>query len=56
LGRTLTLPGAFAKLSATPVGPAGPAPQLGEHNREIYSGLLGRSSEELVQLRAAGVI
>lgn len=56
LGRTLTLPGAFAKLSATPVGPAGPAPQLGEHNREIYSGLLGRSAEELVQLRAADVI
>jgi crotonobetainyl-CoA:carnitine CoA-transferase CaiB-like acyl-CoA transferase len=35
LGRKLRLPGAFAKLSATPVGPAGPAPQIGEHNNEI---------------------
>ena len=56
LGRTLTLPGSFAKLSETPLGPAGPAPQLGEHNHEIYGGLLGRSTEELVRLRAAGAI
>jgi len=56
LGRKITLPGAFAKMTVTPVGPAGPAPQLGEHNREIYCGLLGRGPEELVQLRAVGAI
>jgi benzylsuccinate CoA-transferase BbsE subunit len=56
LGRRLTLPGPFAKMSVTPVGPAGPAPQLGEHNHEIYSGLLGRSAQELKRLQAAGAI
>jgi crotonobetainyl-CoA:carnitine CoA-transferase CaiB-like acyl-CoA transferase len=55
-GRKLTLPGPFAKLSKTPIGPAGSAPQLGEHNREIYCDLLGHSAEELAQLRAAKAI
>jgi crotonobetainyl-CoA:carnitine CoA-transferase CaiB-like acyl-CoA transferase len=56
LGRKFTLPGAFAKMSETPVGPQGAAPQLGEHNREVYGGLLGLSNEEIVALRAAGTI
>jgi benzylsuccinate CoA-transferase BbsE subunit len=56
LGRQFTLPGAFAKMSETPVGPQGAAPQLGEHNREIYGGLLGLSDTEIVELRAAGII
>ena len=56
LGRRFTMPGAFAKLSETPVGPQGAAPQLGEHNHEIYGGLLGLSNTEIVALRAAGVI
>jgi crotonobetainyl-CoA:carnitine CoA-transferase CaiB-like acyl-CoA transferase len=43
-------------MSVTPIGPSGPAPQLGEHNREVYCDLLGRSPEELVHLRAAGAI
>ena len=41
LGRTLTLPGPFAKLSETPVGPTRSAPALGEHNREVLGDLLG---------------
>jgi crotonobetainyl-CoA:carnitine CoA-transferase CaiB-like acyl-CoA transferase len=56
LGRKFTLPGAFAKLSETPVGPQGAAPQLGEHNHEVYGGLLGLSKTEIVELRAAGAI
>jgi benzylsuccinate CoA-transferase BbsE subunit len=56
LGRSFTMPGAFAKMSETPVGPQGAAPQLGQHNREIYGGLLGLTDTEIVALRAAGVI
>jgi benzylsuccinate CoA-transferase BbsE subunit len=56
LGRQFTLPGAFAKMSETPVGPQGAAPQLGEHNHDVYGGLLGMSKPEIVALRAAGVI
>jgi benzylsuccinate CoA-transferase BbsE subunit len=56
LGRKFTMPGAFAKMSETPVGPQGVAPQLGQHNHEIYGGLLGLSKTEIVELRAAGII
>jgi benzylsuccinate CoA-transferase BbsE subunit len=56
LGRKLTLPGAFAKLSKTPISPAGAAPRLGQHNREVYCELLGITAEQLVELRAAGAI
>jgi crotonobetainyl-CoA:carnitine CoA-transferase CaiB-like acyl-CoA transferase len=56
LQRKFTMPGPFAKLSATPVGPAGPPPQIGQHNRDVYCGLLGRTPECLVQLRAIGAI
>jgi benzylsuccinate CoA-transferase BbsE subunit len=56
LGREFTMPGAFAKMSETPVGPQGAAPQLGQHNHEIYGGLLGLSDTEIVELRAAGII
>jgi benzylsuccinate CoA-transferase BbsE subunit len=56
LGRSFTMPGAFAKMSETPVGPQCAAPQLGQHNREVYGGLLGLSNVEIVELRAAGVI
>jgi crotonobetainyl-CoA:carnitine CoA-transferase CaiB-like acyl-CoA transferase len=56
LGRQFTLPGAFAKMSETPVGPQGAAPQLGEHDHEVYGGLLGLSNTEIIALRAAGVI
>jgi crotonobetainyl-CoA:carnitine CoA-transferase CaiB-like acyl-CoA transferase len=33
-----------------------PAPTLGEHNEEIYEGVLGLSSEQLTALRSAGVV
>ena len=56
IGRTLTFPGPFAKLSATPIGSTTRAPRVGEHNDEIYRGLLGLTSERLHKLRAAGSI
>jgi crotonobetainyl-CoA:carnitine CoA-transferase CaiB-like acyl-CoA transferase len=56
LGRTLTLPGAFAKFSATPVGPERRAPRLGEHNGEVWGELLGRDRAQLARLRAIGAI
>jgi len=33
-----------------------PAPRLGEHNEEIYSGLLGYDQEKLSQLKKEGII
>ncbi len=56
LNRALTLPGAFAKLSATPIGPVRRAPRLGEHNHEVFHELLGIDGARLGALRAAGAI
>ncbi|MCC6472503.1 MAG: CoA transferase [Burkholderiales bacterium] len=44
------------RLSATPLSIAGPAPRLGEHNREILTGLLGYSPGEVDALEHEGVI
>jgi benzylsuccinate CoA-transferase BbsE subunit len=54
--RKLTLPGAFAKLSQTPIGPPHRAPRIGEHNKEILGGVLGLSDQELRDFRATGAI
>jgi crotonobetainyl-CoA:carnitine CoA-transferase CaiB-like acyl-CoA transferase len=56
VGRTLTMPGPFAKLSETPIEISRRAPRLGEHNEEIYGGLLGYSKEQITTLRAIGAI
>ncbi|QIB69078.1 CoA transferase [Aminipila butyrica] len=44
------------KLSETPADPIGPAPRLGQHNKEIYQEFLGFSEEELKELHEKGVI
>jgi len=49
-------PGAPFKLSATPWQIRSPAPQLGEHNAQIYGKQLGLSAERMEQLRREGVI
>lgn len=49
-------PGPFAKFSASPIEFRQPPPELGEHNDEVYTGLLGLSSDDLIALRAANVI
>ena len=44
------------KLSVTPGGVRGPAPELGQHNDEIYSKLLALTPERYAALKAAAVI
>ena len=52
----LPQPGVVPRLSRTPGAVKHRAPTLGEHNQEIYGGLLGISDAELKQLAADGVI
>ena len=51
----LTYPGAPFKMSETPAE-INRAPLLGEHNEEIYTGLLGLSADELAGLKERNVI
>jgi crotonobetainyl-CoA:carnitine CoA-transferase CaiB-like acyl-CoA transferase len=55
LAGTHRYPGAPVTMSETPWR-AGRAPLLGEHNGEIFTGLLGLSDDELTVLRGEGVI
>jgi crotonobetainyl-CoA:carnitine CoA-transferase CaiB-like acyl-CoA transferase len=48
--------GVHAHFSRTPGGVRRGAPRLGEHNDEVYGGLLGIAGDELERLRAAHVI
>jgi formyl-CoA transferase len=49
-------PAPTPKLSRTPGAIYHAAPALGEHNSEIYGGLLGLSAAEIDQLSQTGVI
>jgi CoA:oxalate CoA-transferase len=55
LGR-IPLPGVPFKLSESPGKIEHLGPQLGEHNGEVYQGLLGLSDDDIRQLQAEGVI
>jgi len=50
------VPGIPIKLSLSPGSLRTPAPQLGEHNEEIYCGLLGMSTDQFLRLKESGVI
>ncbi len=53
---TLRMQNVAPKLSLTPGGVRGPAPELGEHNDDVYRGLLGFSDARMAQLKSAGII
>lgn len=52
----VTLPGDTYGFSETPWHVRRPAPLLGQHNAEIYGGILGYSADALRVLRESGVI
>ena len=50
------MPGVIPKLEGTPGRIASTGPDIGQHNDEIYRGLLKKSQAELERLAAEGVI
>jgi crotonobetainyl-CoA:carnitine CoA-transferase CaiB-like acyl-CoA transferase len=51
----LTYPGAPYRMSLTP-WQTGPAPLLGQHNTEVYCGILSYDAADLIRLREGGII
>jgi benzylsuccinate CoA-transferase BbsF subunit len=49
------MPGSPLKFSASSVS-VGPAPLLGEHNREVFVDMLGMSEEDVAALTASGAL
>lgn len=52
----LPVPGISIKLSLTPGSVRAPAPQLGEHNEEVYRGLLGFGADKFLSLKGNKII
>lgn len=52
----LQVPGSVFKLSKTPGDASSPAPFLGQHTYEVYSGLLGYSEQKIKNLQDDGII
>ncbi len=52
----IPLPGIPVKLSLTPGSISSRAPKIGEHNKEIYCGLLGFNQKELNKLKEKEII
>ena len=52
----IPVPGIPIKLSSSPGSIDRPAPKLGEHNEEVYCGLLGLKSREFERLRQEKII
>jgi crotonobetainyl-CoA:carnitine CoA-transferase CaiB-like acyl-CoA transferase len=56
LGQTISYPGGFSRFSGISCRQYRRAPLIGEHNLEIYHGLLGIATEDLLDLKKSGVI
>jgi len=56
LNDTITYPGAWAKMSETPLEVRRRAPLISEHNYEIYQAELGLSRHDLIILKQNGII
>jgi crotonobetainyl-CoA:carnitine CoA-transferase CaiB-like acyl-CoA transferase len=56
LGRSFRYPGPFARFSETPIQYRRRPPLVGEHNQEVYCGILGMPERELAQLKERGII
>jgi CoA:oxalate CoA-transferase len=56
LSGKVKVPGSLFKLSRTPGNLDFPAPQLGEHNREIYRDMLGYSNSAIEELAREKII
>lgn len=56
LSGPVKMPGTVFKMSRTPGDPLKPSPFLGEHNSEIYGGLLGYSDEKIGELMEKEII
>ncbi len=56
IGESFIYPGAPFKLSATPWTQGGRAPHIGEHNEQIYGGLLGLEPADLRRLKMKMVL
>jgi crotonobetainyl-CoA:carnitine CoA-transferase CaiB-like acyl-CoA transferase len=54
--KNLWMQNAFPKLSDTPGAVKWAAPEIGQHNEEIYGALLGLDSAQQADLKSAGVI
>jgi len=52
----LTYPGAPFQMSQTPWQWRCPAPLLGQHNVDVYCGMLGHTPAELATWHAAGIV
>jgi succinyl-CoA---D-citramalate CoA-transferase len=52
----LPMQGVFPRLSTSPGGVRHTGPALGEHNDDVYRGLLGLGDDQVAALAAAGVI
>jgi crotonobetainyl-CoA:carnitine CoA-transferase CaiB-like acyl-CoA transferase len=56
LSGPVKMPGSVFKMSRTPGNPYNPSPFLGEHNADVYAGLLGYSDEKISELMEKEVI
>ncbi|MFC1863292.1 CaiB/BaiF CoA transferase family protein [Thermodesulfobacteriota bacterium] len=56
LNSSITHPGAFCKLSGSPIKPPSRAPLMGEHNKEIYTDDLDMSEQDLTLFNKQGII